>query len=447
MQDVIVLIPGITGSSLKRGDHVLWGFSPSVLATALLTSSKFAQALAPEPGDVADAVIPDLTLLPGFWKIDGYTKVADAIHRDFSVQDGKNFFTFPYDWRLDNRLAARQLAARCHDWLKQWRATANPTAKLILVAHSMGGLVARYFLEVEEGWKETTALITFGTPYLGSLMAVDALLLGMRKGPMGLIDLTDLARSLPSIYQLLPTYPCLDINQPELKRFAEVIHPGYVDAALINDAQRFHQEIRDAVTVHLQDSEYRDKRYRVHPVVGIEQKTLQSARIVDGTTTLLTAHGGKDLGGDGTVPRVSATPLEYRDQGREMFSSARHGSLQNDDPVLTQLKGVLTGFTLPWDKFQRVVDAGQVSLAIEDIYWDHEPVIVRAEPVGVAGELYATVVDPSTSDEVGRKQLLPDAEGYWSASFGILPASGYRVTITGGGTEPIMDSFVVAASE
>jgi pimeloyl-ACP methyl ester carboxylesterase len=41
------------------------------------------------------------------------------------------------------------------------------TPKLILVGHSMGGLVARYFLECLEGWRDTRRLVTFGTPYRG----------------------------------------------------------------------------------------------------------------------------------------------------------------------------------------------------------------------------------------------------------------------------------------
>lgn len=447
MPDVVVLIPGITGSRLQRGDRILWGFSPAVLAKALLTSSSFCRDLTPEPGDVADAALPDLTFLPGFWKIDGYTKVAERIQADFAVEADRNFFIFPYDWRLDNRIAAHELARRCHEWLGRWRETAKPQAKLILVAHSMGGLIARYFLEVLEGWKETRALITFGTPYRGSLHSVDTLLLGLRKGPLGLIDLTAVARMLPSIYQLLPTYPCLDIGDGgPLKRFSEVAHPPYVDASLVADAQCFHQEIRDAVDAHLLDSAYFANRYRVHPVVGIDQTTFQFARIANGKTTMLTEHNGENHGGDGTVPRVSATPLEYRDLDKEMFTSTKHGSIQNADAVLTQLKGVITGRAIDWDRYQRAVPSGTVSLMVEDVYWNHEDIILRAEPSGTTGALYATVIDSTSSMEVARMELRPDADGRLSASFGALTASAYEVTVSGAGIEPVKDSFVVAAS-
>lgn len=446
MRDLVVVIPGITGSRLKRGERILWGLSPTLLAKALLTNDAFCDALEPEPDDIADATIPDLTVLPGYWKIDGYQKVAERIQSDFAVEPERNFFTFPYDWRLDNRIAAHELARRCHAWLRQWRETTNPNAKLILIAHSMGGLVARYFLEVLEGWKDTAALITFGTPFQGSLMSVDALLLGMRKGPFGLIDLTRVVRAFPSIYQLLPTYPCLDTGEDQLKRFAEVEHPAYVNAALVADAQRFHQEICEAVDTHLQDSLYLQKRYRMHPVVGIDQQTFQFARIAGAETTLLCEHQGEDQGGDGTVPKISATPLEYRGFNTEMFTTTKHGSIQNADAVLTQLKGVVTGLTINWDRYQRAVPAGTVSMAVEDIYWDHEAVVVRTETSGIDGRLCATIVDSNTGMEAGRIELRADADGCQSANFGPLTASPYEVTVTGSGIEPVKDSFVVASS-
>ena len=87
----------------------------------------------------------------------------------------------------------------------------------------MGGLVARYFLECLDGWRDTRMLITFGTPHRGSLNAVDFLVNGFVKklGPLKVADLSDLLRSLTSVYQLLPIYPCVDLG-PGYQRVAEV---------------------------------------------------------------------------------------------------------------------------------------------------------------------------------------------------------------------------------
>ena len=55
-------------------------------------------------------------------------------------------------------------------WLHDWRArSGNKDAKLVLVGHSMGGLVSRYFLEVLGGWLHTRSLFTLGTPHRGAV--------------------------------------------------------------------------------------------------------------------------------------------------------------------------------------------------------------------------------------------------------------------------------------
>ena len=219
MPDVIVLLPGITGSVLKKDDKTVWGYSARSIGKALFSGGRaWVKALAlpdddPEVDDlgdgvVADSLMPDLHLLPGLWKIDGYSRISNVIKKSFDVTPGKNFFEFPYDWRRDNRVAARKLARDAHTWLQQWRENSgNDDARLVLLGHSMGGLVSRYYLECLEGWKDTRMLVTFGTPYRGSPNALDGLANGLKKGPL---DLSDLARQLTAIYQLLPVYRCYD---------------------------------------------------------------------------------------------------------------------------------------------------------------------------------------------------------------------------------------------
>jgi triacylglycerol esterase/lipase EstA (alpha/beta hydrolase family) len=63
-------------------------------------------------------------------------------------------------------LSASKLAETASRGLDRWRKyTQNPDAKLVLICHSMGGLVARWFLEVLGGREITRQLITIGTPY------------------------------------------------------------------------------------------------------------------------------------------------------------------------------------------------------------------------------------------------------------------------------------------
>ncbi len=451
MSDVIVLLPGITGSVLKKNGKNTWALTAKAGIRALLSLCESIQDLKLEddPPDVNDlgdgvratSVIADAHLLPGLWKIDGYTKVSRRIFELFDVEEGRNFFQFPYDWRRDNRVAARRFQEESRRWMAAWReSSGNAEAKLILIAHSMGGLVARYFLEVLEGWRDTTTLITFGTPYRGSLNALDTLSNGVPK-LFRLIDFTELSRSFTSIYQLLPIYPCYDPGTGEFVRLKEAPPIPGLDADRVRAADEFHREIERAVKAHLDDPAYREARYAIHPIVGLDQPTNQSARLVEGAVELIRVRAGVDQGGDGTVPRVSATPIELGDDPPMVFAATRHASLQNADPVLVQVRGILDRIKLG------AVRAGapvSVSLDMEDLYLKDEPVILRVRTTDPGEPLNAVVHEVETGLEAARVTL-PPADHWRQAEFGPVPEGGYRVVVSGAEqVEPVSDLFLVA---
>src|SRR5512134_2329069 len=143
-RDVVVLLPGITGSVLanERGKEV-WSPSGGAIwraITSLGGSIKDLELAADgDPGGVtAPRLIPDVTIVPGLIKIDGYTRVEQYLVAQLGLAPGQNYFPFPYDWRLDNRVNARRLERQALDWLSAWRVRSGAAgAKLILVGHSM----------------------------------------------------------------------------------------------------------------------------------------------------------------------------------------------------------------------------------------------------------------------------------------------------------------------
>src|SRR5574341_2555668 len=179
LRDVVVLIPGITGSVLQRNGRDLWAISGRAAWRTLISFGESLESLRLDEVDgggvVAMRLMPDAHLVPGLVKIDGYMALARMVTKNFNVVAGSvhdrrpaNFIEFPYDWRLDNRVNARRLAQFTSDRLALWRSYSGiEDARVIVLAHSMGGLVARYWLEVLEGWPDCRALITFGTPYRG----------------------------------------------------------------------------------------------------------------------------------------------------------------------------------------------------------------------------------------------------------------------------------------
>lgn len=137
--------------------------------------------------------------------------------------DRDTFYVFAYDWRRDNVESARLLARRVES-LKQ--KLGRPDLRFNIVAHSMGGLVARYAAMYGDqdlapggaaprpswaGASFVDKIFMFGTPNAGSMEAFSVLLEGysVTEGLRRRVRLLNkLSRedvmTAPSIYQLLP---------------------------------------------------------------------------------------------------------------------------------------------------------------------------------------------------------------------------------------------------
>jgi pimeloyl-ACP methyl ester carboxylesterase len=438
MGDVVVLLPGILGSALARDGKEVWAPSPGAIGRALWTLGRSVRSLelVADPweeddlgdGVVATRVMPDIHIVPGLWGIDGYTGISRLVRDRFDVVPGETYIEFPYDWRRDNRVAARRLRRLADEKLHAQRQH-NPDAKLVLVGHSMGGLVARYFLECLDGWRDTRMLITFGTPHRGSLNALDFLVNGFVKkvGPLKVADLTDLLRSLTSVYQLLPVYPCVDLGGGYERVAATGDRLPGVDAARATTAlEDFHHAITKGAGEHDAGA------YAIHSVVGISQGTKQSARWDGSRLTVEELHGGEDHGGDGTVPRVSATPIEtddWRPAYQPMFSADRHSSLQNADPVQVQLHGILTA--RPLTGFRAVQS---VRLEADELLATGETLVLRALPERANLTLQASVTDLATGGPATAPMLMRrDDDEVHHVEVPPLPPGDYRVLVEGVG--------------
>jgi hypothetical protein len=456
LPDVMVIVPGITGSVLQKDGRDVWAVSGGAAVQALRSLGRSLQDLALPPGaapldDLGDGVtaprlVSDVHLIPGLWKIDGYSRLVAGVERRFDVRAGENLFAFPYDWRRDNRAAAHRLARDSHGWLRAWRQrSGNADARLIILAHSMGGLVARYFLEPLDGWRSTRMLITFGTPYRGSLNALEFVANGLRRrlGPIPLADLSRLLRSFDSVYQLLPLYPCVDAGGGRLLRVTETTGIPNLDPARAAAARAFHEEIREAVEAHQQDQAYLDRRYAVHPIVGMFQPTALSARLRGGRLETLSSYPGEDQDGDGTVPRVSATPLELGRAGREVYAANRHACLQNSRSMLDHVTGLLSGLDLDLDTYYGPLPT-RLSLDVEDGYAAGEPVGVRVRPEDEGTRSLTATLTGANGEVFQRLPLTPADDGWWAGELGPCSEGTYRVVVDGEDAEPVADVFAVA---
>jgi pimeloyl-ACP methyl ester carboxylesterase len=358
--DLVVVIPGILGSKLARrdGDRLVtvWDFSIHHLASSLKTLISGNIVLEGNgidaPDDGIEAVdLYSYQLLPGFFGVDDYSPLVRALQK--SVGESQ-VISCPYDWRLSNRHAARKLDRVARSVLQEWRKkSGNADAKLWLVSHSMGGLVARYFCEALGGVEVTRAVITIGTPHRGSVRALEALVNGKHFGPL---DATRLVRSLPSAYELLPLFPVLrqgSAQGVEMLRVAELYGldpvtgndtarasdpvrpplPG-IDRGMLRRAIEFHAGIRGPAEARAQAGAL--PPYRLEAFFNRRQPTSLSAWFDGRCVQLLGTYpelrgeswNEDDYRGDGTVPAFSAAPIGWQESGRAIPLAEKHAALQ-----------------------------------------------------------------------------------------------------------------------
>ena len=136
------------------------------------------------------------------------------------------------------------------------------------------------------------------------------------------------------------------------------------------------------------------------------------------------------MGGDGTVPRVSATPIETDDWEptyQPMYSGDRHASLQNAGAVQTQLLGVLTA-----RKREGFRGVQGVRLEADELLAVGEPLVVRALPDRANLTMQATVTDTATGRQVAAVPLQRDADDVHHGEVPPLAPGDYRLRGSGG---------------
>jgi hypothetical protein len=324
------------GSELVDADGMLlWGLRPRLLARQL-THGDLLRRLRVTPDDNvrASALVRTPALIPGLGSLDPYTPLVLALRNDI-LNHPDALLEFPYDWRRSISDSATKLAGAAEMHLKSWRnhARGHPEARLWLVCHSLGGLVARYFTEILEGRQITHETITLGTPHYGSLDALAALANG-DGFPFRLLaqQVRALARSMPSMYEMIPRYACVTNvheNTPRRLSATDIDALGGL-VGLAQAAEQTHRALDEASTA--------TAACPVRTRVGITQPTAQTCTIMAGIATLHESIEGEDRRGDGRVYRDAATPIGVRSDPIPQ----RHGRLASAPEAIAYVHAALT---------------------------------------------------------------------------------------------------------
>lgn len=465
IKDVVVLVPGITGSTLSRrhGDRVVPVWEPSLggLSAALRTFGSNLTSLRlvdypghGDPGDgiMATGLMPRVHGIPGIWSgSQGYSRIDSWLTRTFHLmpygggsgpRDGgraANFVRFAYDWRLSNTWNAQLLKETVEPVLARWRAQDKvfDDAKLVFVCHSMGGLLARWYAEHLDDAHHTRRIITIGTPHRGSVKALEHLVNGLQRfGKFG-HRMTETIRTFPSMYELLPAYDCVE-RDGVLVAPHDISLPGLAPARIRNARTEFHDRLSGDPTP---DS----VGYTLYPIVGTRQPTAASATLTTGRIRSSNSIGGDDLLGDGTVSRLAASPRGLPlDSPQIVGMSEQHGALQHHSGTLEQLYTALTGSTRI---YMDDTSAAQLGIDMEPAYILGERIAVRVTSSTDKVRLRASALDES-GHEVASELLQRERTCVFSASFDGLPAGGYAVVVkrdgsTANAADPVTGSTVV----
>lgn len=248
----IIVIPGILGSRLRDAEtkRVVWGAfvgdyaDPRTAEGARLIALPMGLGL--PLSELRDGVEPDgaldrlrLSIFGLPYGADAYVNILaslgvggyrdETLGRSGAIDYGTGHFTcfqFDYDWRRDLAENARRLERFVQEkraWVQAeyLRRTGTPATDVHfdIVAHSMGGLLARYFLRYGgrdlpadgsspkatwEGARYVDRAILVGTPNAGSLDALFELVEGDKLGLFIPRYPPAVLGTMPAVYELLP---------------------------------------------------------------------------------------------------------------------------------------------------------------------------------------------------------------------------------------------------
>ena len=332
----IVIIPGIAGSKLfNSSNDVVW--------LSIVNPGRMSQLACNTNGTSTNTIHIDEQDTYG--TLDTSKKLYKAIYDAY--KNAYDIIFFSYDWRMNCATAASRLQTKLSNY-----------SEVIIVAHSMGGLVASKYLSMSEANRnKVKKFISIGTPYAGAVRALYIMETGEFVTIPGINispfrnTIKGLVCNFPAMYQLLPT-----------KRYLESYSNGYIKNGttqytthnaswafmkqrnwgkssgtvkpMFNTAINFH----DSLIVggaHVANS----SSVNSYKIYGTGEDTI--SRVIyasDGTISVAVSTAG-----DSTVLTKSATNGLSTSNNRVYGFSCSHMDLAKNTSVINKVKDIISG--------------------------------------------------------------------------------------------------------
>ena len=433
---LVVVIPGIGGSELADGaGRAVYGSGVRRLVGSALEPGALDIDNELRPvGLIGPCSVLFKQLVTGYdGLLNGLSKSL-GLSREQVVTAGPDLVApdaalvaFPYDFR-------RSVEQVAHDLDREVRRRAQGR-RVVLVAHSMGGLVAAWWWAFLSEGVDVADILTLGTPYRGAAKALDVLVNGVRVGGHQLSSLTGVLRKWDSVFDLLPHYQVVEDGGggPYPYQLASAVTKAVPDfSARAHKAYDANKDLQRALTEKAKAGKNPFTSYYS------QGHATQGRAIVDAASGQLEVAKGnpQDLppswdGGDGTVPVFSTIPGFLEDEtNRRRRLIGKHQDLVEEKPIFDHVSEHLRDRLPPAAQGGARDEGGAyVQLDLDDVLSIGESEAIRMRVVDSRDQILEV---SGVGGNVGGQRFRAERreDGWWSARLPALEEEGvHRLTV------------------
>lgn len=361
----ILIIPGVLGTNIYKGDNLLW--ANTKMATGFdgfMDPLGFNTNLTPIDNSlVATDVIRKMIFNAGIskFKVYDYTDslINQLISSNFGYTEGKDLFTFPYDWRYGVATSTVEQLRGQIDYILNQTDAGKAAGKVDIVAHSTGGLLVKKYVMNNPANHHIGKAVFVGVPNLGAPKALKNLIEGDDFGIFNLDpqEMKKIGKNMPVIYDLAPTqeyysqagsffhiYNPLsnpienkDLNLTETMQ--NLVNGNYANEKAVSNSVNLH-------SIDFDNYDLRNEGIDLYNIVGCKSGTFGSISEWVTKNSSPKFDFPKVISGDGTVPFVSADSLTVDATKTFFVPEVAHSSLLSANGSRQQIVNILTGGAL-----------------------------------------------------------------------------------------------------
>ena len=290
-----------------------------------------------------------------------YTELVNKLKEAYSDEYDVRFWG--YDWRKD----VSDIALGLEDFIET-----EGYSEVVLVCHSMGGLVAsKYLANSSENQQRVKKLITMGTPYLGSPKALYVFetghLLDWASSTFCMATpIKAVANNFTSVYELLPTQNYFDLNNTTYvqyqnnngfwgKKKTEDYDYNQTKQLISNRSwaknKNFLEVSENFAETLFVDGEHITNSVDSYYIIGYNRDTILEVEeeynkdgSFDKCNDLTVTNGG-----DETVPVISANIGGTADPDKTYYIQETHTGLVANDKVIELVKNIINDLPGQYD--------------------------------------------------------------------------------------------------